>query len=165
MSDINPAEIRATCEKVRSLYREAEVGKDTYLGNVVTACEQLLADRERPDRQSWMSLSGERDGWESRAEKAEKFKRWVHAYLDSKLVPHHPPGIHGAEGCRIGDRMDWVFDDRESICKRAEKAEAALASLLEMSVSCITDVEIKENKRRREAARECVENALNAHYG
>ncbi len=38
------------------------------------------------------------------------FKEWVHAYLDSKGVPHHPPGPHGAEGCRIGDRMDYVFD-------------------------------------------------------
>lgn len=41
--------------------------------------------------------------------KAKAFKEWTHNYLDSKGVPHHPPGPHGAEGCRIGDRMDWVF--------------------------------------------------------
>lgn len=45
-----------------------------------------------------------------RATKLQAFKDWVHAYLDAQGVPHHPPGTHGAEGCRIGDRMDWVFD-------------------------------------------------------
>ena len=44
-----------------------------------------------------------------RAESAEKFKRWVHEYIDAHGVPHHPPGVHGAEGCRIGDRMDWLM--------------------------------------------------------
>jgi hypothetical protein len=40
-------------------------------------------------------------------DKLQAFKDWVHAYLDSHGVPHHPPGAHGAHGCRIGDRMDW----------------------------------------------------------
>lgn len=42
-------------------------------------------------------------------DKLQAFKDWVHAYLDSHGVPHHPPGPHGAEGCRIGDRMDWLM--------------------------------------------------------
>jgi hypothetical protein len=47
-------------------------------------------------------LSAERD-------KLQAFKDWVHNYLDTHGVPHHPPGPHGAEGCRIGDRMDWLM--------------------------------------------------------
>lgn len=43
----------------------------------------------------------------------QRFKDWVHAYLDSKGVPNHPPGTHGAAGCRIGDRMDWVMKQQE----------------------------------------------------
>lgn len=43
------------------------------------------------------------------ADKLQRFKDWVHAYLDAKGIPHHPLGTHGAEGCRIGDRMDYVF--------------------------------------------------------
>jgi hypothetical protein len=43
-------------------------------------------------------------------ERLQAFKDWVHDYLDAHGVPHHPPGTHGAEGCRIGDRMDWVFE-------------------------------------------------------
>lgn len=43
------------------------------------------------------------------------FKKWTHAYLDSKGVPHHPPGSHGAEGCRIGDRMDWIWAEKERV--------------------------------------------------
>lgn len=50
-----------------------------------------------------------------------KFKAWVHDYLDGKGIPHHPPGTHGAEGCRIGDRMDYVFAERD-VMKR-ENAE------------------------------------------
>ena len=42
-------------------------------------------------------------------ERLQAFKNWVHKYLDDHGVPHHPPGPHGAEGCRIGDRMDYVF--------------------------------------------------------
>ncbi len=43
-------------------------------------------------------------------DKRQKFKDWVHAYLDTHGVPHHPPGTHGAAGCRIGDRMDWLME-------------------------------------------------------
>jgi hypothetical protein len=50
--------------------------------------------------------------------KLQAFKDWVHGYLDAQGVPHHPPGTHGAEGCRIGDRMDWVF---EMLGRRAGK--------------------------------------------
>jgi hypothetical protein len=54
-------------------------------------------------------LLEERD--EARAQLAErqKFKDWVHNYLDTHGVPHHPPGTHGEHGCRIGDRMDWLM--------------------------------------------------------
>lgn len=45
----------------------------------------------------------------AKAEKLQRFKDWVHNYLDKRGVPHHPPGVHGAEGCRIGDRMDWLM--------------------------------------------------------
>jgi hypothetical protein len=53
--------------------------------------------------------------WIERAEQAEAersklaaFKQYVHGRLDQAGVPHHPPGPHGAEGCRIGDRLDWL---------------------------------------------------------
>jgi hypothetical protein len=45
----------------------------------------------------------------AQAKKLQAFKDWVHGYLDAHGVPHHPPGPHGAEGCRIGDRMDWLM--------------------------------------------------------
>jgi hypothetical protein len=45
----------------------------------------------------------------AKVEKLQAFKDWVHAYLDAHGVPRHPPGTHGAEGCRIGDRMDWLM--------------------------------------------------------
>lgn len=42
-------------------------------------------------------------------DKLQAFKNWTHSFLDGKGIPHHPPGTHGAAGCRIGDRMDYVF--------------------------------------------------------
>ncbi len=42
-------------------------------------------------------------------DKLQAFKSWVHGFLDNVGVPHHPPGTHGAAGCRIGDRMDWLM--------------------------------------------------------
>jgi hypothetical protein len=57
--------------------------------------------------------------------KLQAFKDWVHAYLDTHGVPHHPPGPHGAEGCRIGDRMDWLM-------ARVAGLESALRDVLEV---------------------------------
>lgn len=54
----------------------------------------------------------------ARAEKAEAFKAWVHAYLDKKGVPSVVKDEHLAAGCRIGGRMDWVF----ALLAEAEKA-------------------------------------------
>ena len=40
---------------------------------------------------------------------ALRFKRWVHAFLDNAGVPKEfPDGKHTKEGCRIGDRMEWL---------------------------------------------------------
>jgi hypothetical protein len=48
-------------------------------------------------------------GLREKVAKLQAFKDWVHKYLDDHGAPHHPPGPHGAEGCRIGDRMDWLM--------------------------------------------------------
>jgi hypothetical protein len=59
--------------------------------------------------------------------KLQRFKDWVHAYLDAQGVPHHPPGTHGAEGCRIGDRMDWLMDRlRKAEAQQAEQGDGGL---------------------------------------
>lgn len=62
----------------------------------------------------WNAMIGIPDpqAFREKCEALQKFKDWVHAYLDGKGIPHHPPGVHGAEGCRIGDRMDYVFSSR-----------------------------------------------------
>ena len=61
-------------------------------------------------------------GWQARAEKAEAeaaklqaFKDYVHQRLADHGVPHHPPGVHSAAGCRIGDRLDWLFAEMERL--------------------------------------------------
>lgn len=68
-----------------------------------------------------------------RIAKLQAFKDWVHAYLDAHGVPHHPPGTHGAAGCRIGDRMDWLMaslDAKDEVIQRMREIWSAQVDLL-----------------------------------
>lgn len=65
-------------------------------------CEQCLSDINRKSP----LLIAERD----RADKLQAFKDFVHRRLDEAGVPKEfPNGPHSREGCRIGDRLDWLF--------------------------------------------------------
>lgn len=90
----------------------------------------LNADAEKNARRfiaCWNAMIGIDDpqAFRDKCDALQRFKDWVHAYLDGKGIPHHPPGVHGAEGCRIGDRMDYVFDRLaafpESVVKAAKQ--------------------------------------------
>lgn len=59
-------------------------------------------------------------------DKLQAFKDWVHSYLDGKGVPHHPPGTHGASGCRIGDRMDYLWAERVQHVRRVAELQRAI---------------------------------------
>jgi hypothetical protein len=64
----------------------------------------------------------------------QKFKDWVHNYLDTHGVPHHPPGTHGEHGCRIGDRMDWIWSELIGECsKQMEAKDQELATLEQLA--------------------------------
>lgn len=43
-------------------------------------------------------------------DKLQKFKDYVHARLDAAGIPADPESPHRAEGCRIGGRLDVLFD-------------------------------------------------------
>jgi hypothetical protein len=62
------------------------------------ACNLNLQAAER--------CAGERDAAIARAEKAEKFKAYVHKRLDEMAIPTDPKGEHSAQGCRVGERLD-----------------------------------------------------------
>lgn len=56
----------------------------------------------------------------------QKFKDWTHKYLDAKGIPIDPGGPHSECGCRIGDRMDFVFKriaELEAEVERLRKAK------------------------------------------
>ena len=42
-----------------------------------------------------------------------QFKEFVHAYLTRRGVPVDPPGEHRDAGCRIGQRLQYLCDDRD----------------------------------------------------
>jgi hypothetical protein len=74
-------------------------------------------------------------------DKLQAFKAWVHTYLDAKGIPHHPPGPHGAEGCRIGDRMDYVF------AKIADAGERRAAEVAELEATAARRLELLRELR------------------
>lgn len=42
-------------------------------------------------------------------DRLQAFKDYVHEWLDKAGVPEDPNGPHSAEGCRVGDRLDWLM--------------------------------------------------------
>lgn len=53
-------------------------------------------------------------------EKSQKFKEFVHKFLDDHAVPTNPePEVTANNGCRIGCRLKWVYEsmskDRETV--------------------------------------------------
>jgi hypothetical protein len=91
-------------------------GLHGWNSNDVTPATELVREIDRL-RNDLARVTAERDYFERcdtekalERDKLQAFKDWVHAYLDQHGVPHHPPGTHGAEGCRIGDRMDWLMN-------------------------------------------------------
>lgn len=56
-------------------------------------------------------------------DKLRKFKQYVHARLDAAGVPVDPDGPHKAEGCRIGGRLDSVFNMIWALARKASEAD------------------------------------------
>jgi hypothetical protein len=120
MSDSVPEPVRPATDAEESLIRErckyaAENGwkkdrSDLSMAQVAALIARIDAERQRAD-------------------KLQAFKSWTHGFLDSHGVPYHPPGTHGAAGCRIGDRMDFVMKQLTDERQGREAAEKELAAL------------------------------------
>lgn len=91
-------------------------------------CKAFIASRHHPVT-DYVSPQGRIEELEAERDKLQAFKTWVHAYLDAHGVPHHPPGTHGAEGCRIGDRMDWLMERLRTAESRAAAMESVVLDL------------------------------------
>ncbi len=79
--------------------REACGGSEPSAGHslIDEVCGLLRVTREQ------------RDAAEQRAVKGEAFKVFVHGRFDEMGVPEQfPDGVHSKEGCRVGDRLDWI---------------------------------------------------------
>lgn len=73
--------------------------KAQELGKVNEAAHDQLAEAYQQNKELRDSLA-----------RFEAFRDFVHRRLDTASVPKEfPDGEHTLEGCRIGDRLDWVF--------------------------------------------------------
>lgn len=104
-------------------------------------------------------LLGQIDRLREERDKLQAFKDWTHSYLDAQGVPHHPPGSHGAEGCRIGDRMDWLMGSLRDL----REANAALAAACAKAEWALGGEEYDPD--RYAAAHKAVRAALAKHKG
>ena len=104
--------------------------------------EELAKEQPRygPERECWERevhrLTRERDAALQRAETAEKFKRWVHDWLDAYGVPADPAPSHTREtGCRISGRMEWLKVQIDSAEKLSSERLAAVLVAEERTTS------------------------------
>lgn len=94
---------------------------DVYEQQTGDDAEDAMANDERLVADDYPRLLAACQRAEAERDKLQAFKDWVHRYLDCHGVPHHPPGTHGAEGCRIGDRLDWLMAERERLQAELDK--------------------------------------------
>lgn len=58
----------------------------------------------------------DRDQFKDKADAGDRFKEFVHLYVDQHGVPHgDPENQHQMEGCRIGARLDLMFAERDRL--------------------------------------------------
>lgn len=56
-------------------------------------------------------------------QKLQAFKDYVHGRLDEAEIPTNPDGPHSEKGCRIGDRLDVVFDTMADLIDKLNEVE------------------------------------------
>ena len=102
-------EILKEYENAKFGYTAAKL--ETYRKHVgALLAERLAVIEARDNADAALKASGKAcSDLAEKVAKLQAFKDWVHGYLDAKGVPADPGGPHSKEGCRIGDRMDWVF--------------------------------------------------------
>lgn len=83
---------------------------------------QEYEDQMRAQQQERARQAHQQD-LEQEAGRLQGFKAYVHARLDQDGVPTNPDGPHSKEGCRVGDRLDWLLKSRADLL-------AALKTLL-----------------------------------
>lgn len=108
---------KAEAERLSLRYQSAEEAIKTRTKISETVQEELKACQSQLAAAN-KQLGEATAGWErdvgrltEERNKAETWKTYVHEYLDKRGVPKEfPEGKHTKEGCRIGDRLDYVFD-------------------------------------------------------
>jgi hypothetical protein len=81
-----------------------------------------------PIGSGWLSPT-EAAALRERAEKAERFKAYVHKRLDEAGVPVDPPSPHREQGCRIGGRLDYVLAEA---AQKDEQLSHVLSALMDV---------------------------------
>lgn len=94
---------------------EAGIEVEFQDGDDVTGAPEKLLAWVKATKHQLATAIAERDAAVEAKQKAEAFKTWVHAFLDSKGVPANPdPDGNANHGCRISGRMQWVFERLEA---------------------------------------------------
>lgn len=95
--------------EIRKKHREGSLGYAVPSnGEWAKMVGELLAEHDLLQGERSV-LAAKVNSLAARVDDLQRFKDWVHNCLTEHGVPEHPGGPHTAAGCRIGDRLDWVF--------------------------------------------------------
>ena len=91
--------------------------------------QQALTFRQRIDELKTRLTEeiGIGDTLTDQVDKLQAFKDYVHNRLDGERVEKEPNGKHSKHGCRIGDRLDIVFNEFQAITKERDELKVKLA--------------------------------------
>jgi hypothetical protein len=81
------------------------------LSSLITATAQHITSLKEQITQ----LTAERD-------KLQAFKDFVHKRLDAAGVPADPPGEHRDRGCRVGQRLAVLIEERDELRGARQRA-------------------------------------------
>jgi hypothetical protein len=121
---------------------KAELERDAAIARAGDAAAALTCER----RNSEILAENAKDA-QARADKLEAFKAFVHKRLDDAAVPTDPPGEHRDAGCRIGQRLDWLFAD----VKKERDAAISERDELQAVFDRLWDCDMRAIKRWQEA--------------
>jgi hypothetical protein len=142
---LSASQERATTAEAR-FRRLADDALEAIAGAGICTPEETYRDAPYLLAGDIKRLAKERDA-------GRKFKGYVHQRLDEAGVPVDPESPHKAEGCRIGGRLDWVFD-------RQRRMREALETKLAGAVDELRDARAllfasQERERELENQRDC----------
>lgn len=130
------ADIRLERDQAQKWAKEAWDADAKSRDAIRRVCHAVSLDFDHADYDRIVAEVERIVGPPSELEKLRAFKAFVHRKLDEEGVPTDPPGEHRDAGCRIGQRLEFLFDREEKLVERLNEANEKLGTYGQHLQSC-----------------------------